>query len=81
MDNGPEDSTLRYLRKLDEKFDRMSDRIDDVFVRVNSVEMRLNSIDKNISNIYDPIGHHSQKFDRVETDIKLIKKRLDLVEV
>ncbi len=47
-DDGPDNLVLRYLRRIDEKVDRLGERIDDLTVRVTAVEVGLNAVRRDL---------------------------------
>jgi predicted nucleic acid-binding Zn-ribbon protein len=66
MASEPENLTLIYLRRIDEKVDRLSDDVRDLKVRMTAVEENLAGVQRRI--------------DRVETRLERIERRLDLVD-
>jgi archaellum component FlaC len=67
MSDEPESLVLRYLRRIDEKVDRLSDDVRDIKTRLTAVEENL-------------VGVH-RRLDRLELRVERIEKRLDLVEI
>jgi archaellum component FlaC len=67
MADEPDNIVLIYLRRLDEKLDRVVDDVRDLKVRVTGVEEGLAGINR--------------RLDRVETRLDRIERRLDLVEL
>ncbi len=67
MVDQPDNIVLIYLRRLDEKLDRVVDDVRDLKVRVTGVEEGLAGINR--------------RLDRVETRLDRIERRLDLVEL
>lgn len=65
MADEPDNLVLKYLRRLDEKFDRVIDDVHDLKVRMTSVEEGLVGIQRRI--------------DRMEVRLERIENRLDLV--
>lgn len=66
MADEPDNLVLRYLRRIDEKMDRLVDDMRDVKVRLTSVEEGLVGVQRRI--------------DRVENRLDRVERRLDLVE-
>ena len=66
MADEPESIVLRYLRRIDEKLDRLADDVRDIKIRVTGVEENL-------------AGVH-RRLDRIELRVEHIEKRLDLVQ-
>ena len=71
--NKPENIPLVYLRRIDEKVDRVAADIQDLKGRVTSVEERLAGVEL-------PIAGTNRRIDRVEERLDRIEKRLDLTE-
>lgn len=66
MAEEPDNLILRYLRRVDEKMDRLVDDIHDIKVRLTAVEEGLVGIQRRI--------------DRMESRLDRIERRLELVE-
>lgn len=66
MADDSESLTLRYLRRLDEKLDRLIDDIGDLKARTTAVEEGLTGVNRRI--------------DRVESRMDRIGRRLNLQE-
>jgi DNA repair ATPase RecN len=62
----PDNVLLAYLRRIDEKIDRLIDDVRDLKARVTNVEEGLAAVNR--------------RLDRVETRLDRIERRLDLVE-
>lgn len=62
----PENIVLQYLRRFDEKLDRVIDEMLDVKVRLTAVEEGLAGVNR--------------RLDRMEVRVERIERRLDLVE-
>lgn len=65
MADDPDNMVLRYLRRIDEKLDRLSDDVGDLKRRMTSVE--------------EAIAGQSRRFDRIEDRLTRIERRVDLV--
>ena len=66
MATDPENIVLQYLRRFDEKLDRVIDEMLDVKVRLTAVE--------------EGIAGVNRRLDRLEVRVERIEPRLDLVE-
>jgi len=62
----PDNIVLVYLRRMDEKLDRLSDDVQDVKVRMTHVEEGLAGVNR--------------RLDRIESRVDRIERRLDLVD-
>ncbi len=63
----PDNIILVYLRRIDEKLDRVIEDVREIKTRVGILEQQYASV--------------SNRIDRVESRLDRIEKRLDLVEV
>ncbi len=66
MSDEPDNLVLRYLRRLDEKMDRVIDEVGDLKRRVGVVEDRIANLER--------------RFDRMETRLERIERRFDLID-
>jgi hypothetical protein len=69
----PENLTLVYLRRIDEKLDRVIADVQDLKVRVTLLEERFATQEAAIAGV-------NRRIDRVEQRLDRIERRLDLVE-
>ena len=76
-EDGPESLTLRYLRRLDEKMDRLTADVGELKVRMTSLEQQAANLASTQASHYAIL---STRLDRVETRLDRIERRLDLVE-
>lgn len=65
-DDGPEDLTLRLLRRMDEKLDR-------VIADVTDLKHRMTAVEVQVGQLVTAVGRVNERLDRIE-------RRLDLVE-
>ncbi len=73
MADEPENLTLRYLRSIDTKLDRVIEDVQDLKVPMTSVEQRLAGVEMSIAGV-------QHRIDRVEQRLDHIEKRLELVD-
>jgi archaellum component FlaC len=66
MADEPDNILLQYMRRFDEKLDRVIDEMLDVKVRLTAVEEGLAGINR--------------RLDRLEVRVERIERRLDLVD-
>ena len=66
MANGPEDLTLRYLRAIDEKLDRVAADVREIKTRVGILEQQYASV--------------SNRIDQIQLRLERIETRTGLVE-
>jgi tetrahydromethanopterin S-methyltransferase subunit G len=71
-DDGPENFTLRYLREIDRKLDRVLDRFDTLTSRVAGLE-------KGFAFMIDQVMTLPKRLDGVDQRLDRIERRLGLV--
>jgi archaellum component FlaC len=64
MADQPDNVVLVFLRRLDEKFDRMAADLGDVKTRVTSVEERLAGVNRRLDRL-------EGRFERIENSVEL----------
>ena len=67
----PENMTLRYLRRLDQKMDRVIDDLGDVKVRLSAVE-------RGLGELQVQVGTLNSRVDRLENRVERVERRLDI---
>jgi septal ring factor EnvC (AmiA/AmiB activator) len=73
MSDQPENLMLVYLRRIDQKLDRLTEEVQDLKHRMTAVERQLGELF---------VGHAAlqARMDRIEQRLDRIERRLDLVE-
>lgn len=71
MSDQPDNLIVRYLRRLDEKVDRV---IEDL----REIKQRLSSVAVSVGHIHGDFAAQSQRIDRLENRLDRIEQRLDL---
>jgi hypothetical protein len=66
MSDQPDSLILVYLRRLDEKFDRVGADVGDIKLRMTAVEEALAGVNR--------------RLDRIEGRVDRIERRLDLID-
>jgi predicted nuclease with TOPRIM domain len=74
MSDAPDNLILVYLRRLDEKLDRLGDDMRDV-------KARLTSLESQAALIHGDFARQSERIDRLEVRLDRIERRLDIVPV
>ena len=69
----PENHTLAYLRKIDQKIDRLSERMDSFSAEMRIVKMHVSTLVQSDMTKDDRLGQIEVRLDRIE-------RRLDLVD-
>jgi hypothetical protein len=72
MSDQPDNLILVYLRRLDEKLDRVIARLDELSHGVTSPEMKT-------ALLHNDFARQSDRIDRIEVRLELIERRLDIV--
>jgi predicted nuclease with TOPRIM domain len=72
MSDAPDNLVLVYLRRLDEKTDRLADDMRDV-------KARLTSLEGQVALLHGDFARQSERIDRLEVRLERIEKRLDIV--
>ncbi len=71
MANEPENILLVYLRRLDEKMDRIIEDVQDV-------KRPLTSLEAAVAMVHGDFAGQSLRIDRIETRLDKIDRRLDI---
>ena len=71
MADEPDNLVVRYLRRLDEKVDRL---LDDM----REVKQRLSSVEVSVAHLHGDFAAQSGRIDRLENRLDRIEHRLDL---
>lgn len=71
MSEQPQNLVLEYLRRLDAKSDRQTERLEALTGEVRALRGHVLAIQEDIHNIYGILGEHSARLERIE-------RRLDL---
>jgi tetrahydromethanopterin S-methyltransferase subunit G len=71
MSEEPDNLVLRYLRRMDEKLDRVIDDIADL-------KRRMTSLEQAVSLLHGDFAGQSLRIDRIEARLERIERRLDL---
>ena len=72
MSDQPDSLVLVYLRRLDEKMDRLAANVGDLSRRVTSLESK-------IVLLHGDFASQSERIDRIELRLERMERRLDLV--
>ena len=73
MADEPDNLTLRMLRSIDAKLDRLSGDLSDLKTRVGRVE-------KGVAELHVTLAEHSVRMDRIEQRLDRIENRLGLID-
>ena len=72
MSDEPDSIVLRYLRRIDERTERLEADMKDM-------KTRLTSVEEQVSLLRSDTVHVQHRLDRVEDRLGRIEKRLDLI--
>jgi hypothetical protein len=72
MSDGPDNLILAYLRKMDDKLDRLVASVADLGRRVTSLETK-------VALLHGDFAAQSERIDRVEFRLERIERRLEIV--
>ncbi len=81
MDTEPDSSVLCYLRRIDEKLDRVSDDVSDLKGRVSAVETGLNAVRRDLVALSESDARLQVAIDRQSERLERIERRLDIASV
>ena len=73
MTEQPDNLILVYLRRIDEKVDRLSEDARDLKARMSGVESALGHLQTQVASV-------NARIDRVETRLERVERRLDLAD-
>lgn len=74
MSDEPENFVLTYLRRMDQKLDR-------VLAELGDHRIRLTRLEENVAGLHADFAGLSGRIDRVTDRLDRIERRLDLVEL
>ncbi len=72
MSDAPDNLIQVYLRRMDEKLDRLAASVADIGRRVTSLETK-------VALLHDAFAAQSERIDRVELRLERIERRLEIV--
>ena len=72
MSDGPDNRILMYLRRMDEKLDRLALSMADIGRRVTSLESK-------VALLHGDFAAQSERIDRIEIRLDRIERRLEIV--
>jgi len=79
-DDVPKNLVLRYLRRIDDKVDRLRERMGDFAVRLSAVEVGLNGVRRDLVSLYEADARLQVSVDRQGARLDRIERRLNLNE-
>ncbi|PPQ38311.1 hypothetical protein [Rhodopila globiformis] len=71
MSDGPDNLILVYLRRIDEKVDRLTSVVGDLGRRVTSLETK-------VTLLHGDFASQSERIDRIDLRLGRIERRLDI---
>jgi predicted nucleic acid-binding Zn-ribbon protein len=73
MSDEPDNVVLHYLRRIDERTERLEGDMKDM-------KTRLTSVEEQVSLLRSDVVHVQHRLDKVEDRLGRIEKRLDLID-
>ena len=73
MSDEPENLTLRFLRRIDEKLDR-------IITKQDEHSMRISLLEQSVAHLNVSMAELSARMDNFDRRLTRIERRLDLVE-
>lgn len=80
MSNDPENLVLVYLRRLDQRMERIEETLTDMLSRMNDHGRSLVALHRDQVGDAETTAHLAARFDRLNERVNRIEKRLDLSE-
>jgi uncharacterized coiled-coil protein SlyX len=80
MSDGPDNLILIYLRRIDEKVDRVIETQQDHGRRLTSLEGQVAGLHAAVAGLHADFAGQSARIDRIEARLDRIEKRLNLIE-
>jgi uncharacterized coiled-coil protein SlyX len=77
MADEPDSLVLRYLRRIDQRLERVEQDVGDLKLRMTNLEQRVAS---GFSQLELTLATQSRRLDRVDERLGRIERRLDLVD-
>ena len=78
VDDGPENLVLRYLRRIDERMDRLENDVRELKHRFSSFDGQLAHLRVDMAQVSLDMAAMSSRMDRLEGRLDRIERRLDL---
>ena len=75
-----DEGILRYLRRLDEKVDRVTNDIGEVKSRLYSIETRMTSLEASVVHVHERMDGLQRQLGNVTDRLDRIERRLELTE-
>jgi hypothetical protein len=74
VDAEPDNLVLRYVRGIDQKLDRMSERLDDLTAQTRATESAFAAAVAQVTTLH-------ARIDRIDVRLDRIERRLGLIEI
>ena len=71
MVDAPDRLVLRYLRRIDEKLDGLTDTVSDLVLRVSAVERDVAALKVDFAGMQARLDGFGRRLDRIETRLAL----------
>ena len=80
MSDEPDNLVLVYLRRLDQRLERIEESLGDILGRLNDQGRALIALRRDQAADAEATAHLAARFDRLNERVNRIEKRLDLNE-
>lgn len=80
MSEEPENLVLIYLRRIDQRQERMEETLGDHGRRLSRIEAELGRLIRDRGDDVEERAHLQAKLDRLRDEVERIKRRLDITE-
>jgi hypothetical protein len=76
MVDEPDNLVLVYLRRLDEKFDRLAADLSDIKIRMTAVVEKFGGINRRLDRVVGSLNRIEHRLDGIDTRLGAIETRL-----
>lgn len=73
-----ENLTLVYLRRIDEKVDRIDNKLSDLTLRVNEVHLSVIALRRDQVQDAEITAHIQTRMDKMQSELDRLSRRLDI---
>lgn len=81
MSGEPENLMLVYLRRMDQRLDRIETGQAETLLRVNDMARQIAGLRRDLAGDAETVAHLQAQMDRMREEIIRIQRRLDISEV
>ena len=81
MSDEPDSLVLRYLRRIDQRTEKLETDMREVKERLGGLEHQMSLVHRDLAGLHADVVRLDQRIDRVDVRLERIEKRLDLVSI